>query len=715
MNILESIRKRTGLLVGLVGFALLIFILESLLSSGGSIFGDDYSTVVIINGKKIDRNDFYNRVENQLNLIRQARQSANVDEETRNQVVDYVLNSIISENTIKREFEKIGLNVGEDELYDMMVTNPHSLVIQRLTDKNTGKVYEQLATPEGGLDPAKFRAFLSSAMGDQELFVKQMEEDLTNYRVAEKYSNLIKKGMYVTSAEAKFLKETQSTAFTVQYIMKKYSDLPDTTVTYNEDDLKKYYKENLFKYQSDEDKRKVEYVAFSISPSEDDIRKIEEDAKQIAIEFKNIKPSDDSAFIMEKSSDGAVIIQNYTRNNMIIRDSAVFSAPPGTVFGPYNEGMFVKVYKLRKINKIADSARVRHILVGINDPATQQPKRSFEQAKKSADSIAELLKNKKAKFDSLVLYYSDDPGSKTNGGDYGWFNENTGFVEPFKMAGLMGTKGDLKVVQTQFGYHIIEVLDVAKTSHVSYNIAQISRMLEPSEETRQAIYREAQDFAGKNNTAELFDKACEEKKLSKRLADNIRRTDRSLPGMPNARDLVKWAFDAKKGEINFFIFDDKIVVAKLASIKNKGAIPFEEIKDEITYEVINQKKAESLLERFNKNLNKPFEELAEAVLAPIQDATELYTASHFVPGLGHDDIFLGVISATEEGKTTKPIASDNGVFVAKVIKKTKKDETEPLNAIRYEFEQTLAYKAEGEYFNALKKKANIQNFLYKFE
>src|SRR4051812_51062 len=124
MSILESIRKRTGLLVGIVGLALVIFILESLLGSGSSIFGGDVNTVGVVNGKKIERNDFYIKVENQLNQIRQQKQSNDIDDQTRKQVVDYIFNSYISELVIKPQYAKLGLTVGEDELYENMVVNP---------------------------------------------------------------------------------------------------------------------------------------------------------------------------------------------------------------------------------------------------------------------------------------------------------------------------------------------------------------------------------------------------------------------------------------------------------------------------------------------------------------------------------------------------------------------------------------------------------------
>jgi peptidyl-prolyl cis-trans isomerase D len=156
-------------------------------------------------------------------------------------------------------------------------------------------------------------------------------------------------------------------------------------------------------------------------------------------------------------------------------------------------------------------------------------------------------------------------------------------------------------------------------------------------------------------------------------------------------------------------------VVKLAAVKDKGPIPFDEIKEDITEEVIRLKKAEWMLSQFKQNSNKTLDQLAEIMRTPVEDVTDLNITSHFVPGLGHDDIFLGVLSATPEGKSTPAVASDNGVFVANVIKRTIRNEKQPVQMIRNQFEQTFSYRAEGEYFNALKKKANIQNYLYKFE
>src|SRR4051812_27929867 len=129
-SVLEHIRRRTGLLVGIVGLALVIFILESLLGSGASIFGGDDNGVGKINGKKIDRNDFLMRYESQLNNYRQRNKGQDADDAMRQQAAESIWNQYIIELVMKPEFNKVGLTVGEDELYENVVVNPAQTIIQ---------------------------------------------------------------------------------------------------------------------------------------------------------------------------------------------------------------------------------------------------------------------------------------------------------------------------------------------------------------------------------------------------------------------------------------------------------------------------------------------------------------------------------------------------------------------------------------------------------
>src|SRR6478735_1497190 len=150
VSVLERIRRRTGLLVGIVGLALVIFILESLLGSGASIFGgNEMAYVGSIAGKKIERNEFLTRYEMQLNNYRQRNQGREADEATKTQAIESIWQQYVIDLVMKPQFDKVGIQVGEDELYETVVVNPVQTIVQNLTDPNTGRVNEQFSRPDG--------------------------------------------------------------------------------------------------------------------------------------------------------------------------------------------------------------------------------------------------------------------------------------------------------------------------------------------------------------------------------------------------------------------------------------------------------------------------------------------------------------------------------------------------------------------------------------
>jgi peptidyl-prolyl cis-trans isomerase C len=101
--------------------------------------------------------------------------------------------------------------------------------------------------------------------------------------------------------------------------------------------------------------------------------------------------------------------------------------------------------------------KAQHILVKTEDEA----KDLLSQIKKGAD------------FDKLAKEKSLDPGSKTKGGDLGWFSP-AGMVESFSNAVTGLKKGGLTdaPVQTKFGWHIIKLNDTRATQVPPYDKAK---------------------------------------------------------------------------------------------------------------------------------------------------------------------------------------------------------------------------------------------------
>ena len=717
MSVLEKIRSKTGLLVGIVGLALVIFILESLLGSGGALFSNQDLEVGVIAGDKIDYPAFSAKVNEQMAQIQQSNPNQQIDDKMKEQIIESVWSQLINEKVVKVQYKKLGISVSEDELYDLMLVHPHQYVIQQLTDQQTGKVYEGFAKPDGTLDLMKLNQWVGQMNADQEKFWKQLEKSILEVRAAEKYNNLIKKGLYVTSAEAKDVFIGQNKQVNASFVMKRYTDVSDSTVKVSEDEISAYYNKHQNDYKVSDPTRKIEYVAYDVMPSKADYEALLKDAQRAADEFKTKTATEDSSYIAQESEGGAVNISNFGKKNMIISDSTVFTAAKGTVFGPYTEGTFFKIYKLSDIKSIADSAKVRHILIGLQSQRTQS-QRTPEAAKRIADSLLVLLKAKAVKFDTLVKTMSDDMGSIDKGGDYGWFDENKGFVDPFKNAGLQGTVGNITIVPTQFGFHIIEVLNVSKTRHNSYTVAQITKLIAPSSETTQEYYKIASDFAGKNQTGEAFNKSIETEKLNKRIAEGIKEGDKSLPGLEAAKDLVRWVYKAKKGEVSpVFEFKDRFVVAQLTSIKEKGIAPLEDVKDEVTAKAIRDKKAEAFIKEFETKAgaSKSIDDIASKMGLTAEKADNLTFAAYNVAAIGREDALIGSATSMKAGATSKAIKGDNGVFVVNVASVNEPVLPKDFKGKQQEIERMNSGRVDYEMFDALKEKAGIEDHRGKFD
>ena len=199
----------------------------------------------------------------------------------------------------------------------------------------------------------------------------------------------------------------------------------------------------------------------------------------------------------------------------------------------------LKLAKLHKYEMMPDSVEARHILLSVNTQA------ELVAAQTLADSLKTLIENG-ADFAELARTNSTDQGSAINGGDLGWFSRNQ-MVKPFEDAAFNNKKGEVTVVTSQFGVHVIQTTDRGKLVP-QVQIAYITRNVIPSTKTYQNVYAKASEFAGNNTTREQFDAAVAEQKLTKRVA-NVGENDRQIAGLENARTMIRAAYEAEENDI----------------------------------------------------------------------------------------------------------------------------------------------------------------------
>ncbi|MCC6691149.1 MAG: peptidylprolyl isomerase, partial [Bacteroidia bacterium] len=692
--------------------------LQAALESGRWFASD--RNVGEIAGKGVSIEEFDFKVKQQLENYKRNSQQNTVDPAMEDQFVQQTWNQMINDIVMTKEYEKLGLSVSEDELYDLMLVHPHKYVVQQFTDRETGKVNKEFADAEGLLDVKKLNALVQQMNEQQEAAWSDLEKAVKQDRISEKYNNLIKSGLFYTTAQAKQEYVAQNKIFTVHYIVKKYSSVPDSSIKVSDSDLNAYYNEHQNDYKQPDETRKIDYISYDVFPAKEDSEAIKNDMVRIADEFKTKTRKEDSAYVISESDSRNFDASFHKKGTLSPEiDSLMMNETKGFVYGPYIENNTYKVSKLVDEHLAADSAKERHILIALEPQNKPGVKRTKERAKAMADSITELIKSKKKTFEDLVKEVSEDPGSIEKGGDYGWFNANSGFVEPFKNAGLLGKKGDLTVVETQFGYHIIEVLDRSKTESKLVQVATIDKKIEPSAKTIQSYYTKAGEFSGKYRTKEAFEKAIEDQKLNKRVAENVKEGDKQIPGLESPRELVRWMYNEKTkvGDVSdAYELGNKFIVAVLTEIRPKGISPLELVRDLIEPKAKERKKAAMFVEQFNKVMvgEKKFENIAILLDQQVKDMDDLTFNTPSLPGMGREDEFVGNTVTMKAGQVSKPITGRTGVFLVTVEKIKDPAETKDYNSIITQSVNAMQSRVDYEVIDALKDNANIVDKKAKF-
>ncbi|MBP9790286.1 MAG: peptidylprolyl isomerase [Bacteroidia bacterium] len=696
MAVITRIRKRVGLLIGFVGVSMILFILGDLVTSNSGLLQGNSDVVGVIGDEKVHYQEYNRRVETLTENYKINTKNENVDQNTQDMLREQAWGMFVTDNTTGREIKKLGLTCSAGELYDMCVgTNPHPQIKQAFTDPKTGV-----------FDPANVIKFLKDLPNRDENTQRQwktFEDAIAEERIGTKYKDLIKAGLFVTGEEAKRNFEEAQKNASIRFARLDLNTIPDSSVKVEDSDLSSYYNANQQKYKQAETIRKVEYITFDVNPSPEDRAAVLASIQNLGKEYA--ATSDNLSFVSQ-NTDGAVDTTYHAKGTLpVMVDTALFNAAIGTIVGPYEEGNSVKVSKLTGEKVVSDSVKARHILINIMDGDSTK-------AMATADSLKNAVK-KGAKFADLAMMFSKDQGSAIKGGDLGWFRQGM-MVPTFNDACFNGKKGDMPIVTSQFGIHLIEILDKSAGSK-QVQVLTLERKIEPSQRTYDAAYNKANEFASKNSTGEAFDSAIVKQGLNKRIADNIRENDKNIPGLDQPRELVRWAYTAKKGELSkIFTFGDKYVMAHLVGIKEKGTLPLDEVKDAVTVEARKIKKAQMLLDKFNAAGSGDVDAIAQKLNVTATDADNVNFANSYIPGMGNEPAMVGTIFAMKAGQTSKAIKGENSVAVIMVKSFTTPPATTDFSANIKQLQDQRKSRSDYEVQNTLKEKANIADNRAKF-
>lgn len=704
MSVLQTLREKAGPLVaGVIGLSLLIFIVSDFFDSNSSQRkkAKKYYELASVDGEAISYQDFETKVQDMTEIYKMSG-STNINEEMVENIRNQVWQQFLMDKVYGKTFEKTGLAVTPDEVDAMVLgNNPHQIVRQLFTDPNTG-----------AFNKSYLINFLKATESDEatKKYWLFFEDQIISDKLNTKLVSLISKGIYVTSKQAEFESKLASQTVDFSFTGRNYSSLSDSTIKVSKDEISKYYENHKQSFKRTA-LRDMEYITFPIVPSEADRQEVKNWAEELKPDFE--AATDVEQFVNLNSDTRYIGVYRSINDLPESLKSLASAGDKSYVYGPYFENESYKLARIVNIEERPDSVRVRHILI------TAQQTGSSEKAREVADSLMNLIK-RGVDFETIATANSADQGSAPVGGDLGWFSEGSmvpGFSDPcFK-----GKKGDLLTAETNYGIHIINILDQAKKVK-KFNISIVDRRIIASNITTQRIYAEASKFAGINDTPEKFNKAVTTGKLDKKIAANIVPSQKEITGLTQPRGLLMALYQAEKaGSIildnnsqAIFELPDMYIVAYCTKIQNEGIAPIADVSSEIKFKLAKEKKADIISTEMSKIAQgKTIYDVASHYGTTVQDAAGINFRSYSVPGAGIEPALIAAASSSKQGLLSKPVAGNNGVYMF-VVNTVTPANSDDITVLKERLNSNYQIRASYEAYQALKDKKEVVDSRYRF-
>ncbi len=650
MAAIGSIRKQSGLLIVVVGIAMAAFILGDFMKGSprrSNIVGE-------INGEKITYPEFSQKVEENLEIEKRNKNTSNLTAVESYGIRQLTWNSIVKETILGQEYEEIGLSVPTEELSELIYgKTPHKFIRQNFVNPETGI-----------FDPGMVRRFMQNLDKMDQVQLNQwknFKKAIITDRIESKYNKLFSDSYFMPEPFAKNLYKENNTNAKIRIIVKNYSLISDSSIVYTDENIKDYYEKNKEKFKQQES-RDIDYVIFDIKASEKDHIKIKEEVDEIYSEF--LKIENINSFV-NATSDNRYDSTFYKEEQLTVSIAEkIKDAKPGTFVSPYIDNNAYHMAKLVDIQFRPDSMKATHILIAYRGAYRTVQTRTKDEAKVLTDSLLKVIKRNSGKIESLAKEFSDDGSVKNNNGDLGWFADQT-MVGSFNQAVLEGKIGEVTMVETPFGYHVIKITGKQKRIK-KYRVAIIDRAIEPSSNTYQEVYVEASKFAGENTTAESFQNAIVEQGLDKRSATNLAPMSNNVPGIENPRGIIRWAYEegVEEGSISrIFDMDGSYIITIVTKVRKKGIKKPEDVENKVKRSVIKNKKAELIKDMIAVSIGGNIYEIAADLEIDVDTVENIRFGSANLIGFGREPEVIGEIFSMEKHKLSKPIQGNRGVYM----------------------------------------------------
>lgn len=694
MAVLQKIREKSGLLLGVTGVGLFAFIIGDLFTGGMSFSSRNVGEV---DGTAISTNEYLNKVQT-------AQQNGQTSSEVHNQIWQTEVRTILFNN----QFEKLGLRLGKDQIMN---------VIQKLPNFQTPQFLNEV----GQFDKGKFNAFLAEIQKqgqNQWNAWLAYEKQIETYAKEEIYLNMVRGAVNTTALEAKRAYHNENDAVSFDFVTLAYDTIKDEQVKVTDEDILAYIKKYATQFKA-EPTRSVEYALIENTPSESDRKATTsqiEDLLKSSVAFNSLTKKNDTVAgfsktanpieFVNKNSDVPFDSTFYTKEQLpAAHAEALYALSSGQIYGPYIDENTMKVSRLLKKEAVADKVTASHILIAHKEAQTPSSNASLTkaEAKTKAEELLKQVQANPAQFATLAAEHTDDPGSKTTGGQYKDITKGM-MVPTFDEFIFTKPVGSIGLVETPFGYHVIKV--DAKQNAEKIQLATLVKNIEISAETEDKIHATATKLEEAIAKKE-FSKAATDLGLISHPAAAIGAFTEQLPAVGAQREAIQWAFgkDVKVGDYKKFSTVQGELIVRVKSINETGLASVEQARPAVEPILKRNKKAEILRKKMTGDTLETVAKTAKVSIQKIQNAVGVNAP---IAGYQEPKVF-GVAMATDINKTSKLIEGKNGVYMVKTTAKNKATELPNYDGFKSKVLTNNAGMVNGSVYSSLYQQAKIKD------
>lgn len=706
MAVLQTLRtKAAGLLIGILGLALLAFILSDLFSSGNAWYNKFKDKAFSVDGEVVPTKKYADRIEEWETFEKLRRNVTSLDEPIQAQIRESVYQQMVKEMMLADQAEKLGLSVSQEEMDDMAYGTNISPVLYSVgffTDPQTGQFDKNALTQFLTQVKQDISSVQDVQVQSQLIELKKVWafiENMMKYqRLEEKYNALLAKTILVNNSEVKQSFEDTKNVADFAYVVQRYNTIPDSTIQVSESEVKALYETRKNNYKLDTDLRKISYFIRDVIPSEEDYDAV---AKEMDAAKNKLLTTNNPALVVNEYSSSQ-FIDAFVAVSALPQDAKKFAetASINEIYGPIRDDQSYVMYKLLDKTIAPDSIKLQVLPLPQNLDATI--------TNQIADSLLNVIKAGK---DFATVAQERAPGS--NAGEAVWVNEmmlaNTFGIGKQCFA---ANKGDILKLSLNGNLSLVRIDD--KTKPVAkVKIASIYMPVLVSDKTQNTIDNELNQFLTESGKPDKIEADAQNKGYNLISDAMIYPSEPNLQQTPGSRQVIHWAFNEKVGSIKKFDLSDKRIIAVIKQDIPSGYMPESEVSATLKAELIKDKKAAKMIEDLkSKNLTS-LDAYAQQIGTRVDSVHFVTFDSNNISGIGFEPVFNVYSKVGQQNKLNGPLKGENGVYVLDAINKTV--DTKEMNAaeIKSKLSQTTTYMMMQS-LSALTEKMKVEDNRVKF-